>query len=354
MSQVKHFLPAGIALSIGLIGALLVLYAWNLPPFRGSVETTDNAYVRAQVTMISPQSAGYVTAVAVHDFQTVKAGTPLFQIDDRIYAQKLKQAQAALAMKRAALENSGQSERSAQARLRSGEAEIASAVAARDVARSTARRTEALLARGVSTQSAGDQARSTLAQAEASVRKGQAALDVAREDLRAIIVNRQALQADIANAQAAVELATIDLRNTSVVAPVDGTLGEIGVRLGQYVSAGTQLAALVPERRWVIANFKETQLAGIQVGQMARLSVDALGGAALSGHVEAFSPATGSEFTVLKSDNATGNFTKVTQRLPVRIAIDPDQAQAGLLAPGMSVVVRIDTAPRGRDGIHPS
>ncbi|WP_313387730.1 HlyD family secretion protein [Rhodospirillum rubrum] len=354
MSKVKHFFPAGLALSIGLIGALLVLYAWHLPPFRSAVETTDNAYVRAQVTMISPQSAGYVTAVTVHDFQTVKAGTPLFQIDDRIYAQKLKQAQATLEMKRAALENSEQSERAAQARIRSSEAEIASAIAALDVPRSTARRTEALLARGVSTQSSADQARSTLAQAEALVHKSQAALDVSREDLRSIRVNRDSLQADIANAQAAVELATIDLHNTSIVAPIDGTLGEIGVRLGQYVSAGTQLAALVPARRWVIANFKETQLAGIQIGQAVSFRVDALQGTALAGHVEAFSPATGSEFTVLKSDNATGNFTKVTQRLPVRIAIDPDQAQAALLAPGMSVVVRIDTAPSERDGKHPS
>lgn len=133
-------------------------------------------------------------------------------------------------------------------------------------------------------------------------------------------------------------------RSTAQVAPRDGKLGEIGVRLGQYVSAGSQLASLVPDVKWVTANFKETQLSGMQIGQAVSFTVDALDHVQLSGHIEDFSPATGSEFSVLKSDNATGNFTKVSQRLPVRIAIDPGQPDADRLAPGMSVVVKIDTS----------
>ncbi len=164
-----------------------------------------------------------------------------------------------------------------------------------------------------------------------------------RQDLQSIIVNRDSLNADIANAEATVELARIDLQNTHIIAPRDGTLGEVGVRLGQYVTAGTQLVSVVPKSKWVMANFKETQLYGMKVGQPVTFTVDALRHAELTGRIEAFAPAAGSEFSVIKSDNATGNFTKITQRLSVRIAIDEDQPDAARLAPGMSVVVRVDT-----------
>jgi multidrug resistance efflux pump len=138
-------------------------------------------------------------------------------------------------------------------------------------------------------------------------------------------------------------LAEIDLQNTRITAPEDGQLGEVGARLGQYVSAGTQLLTLVPERIWVVANFKETQLPGMSVGQPVTFTVDALNHAALNGRIERFSPAAGSEFSVIRTDNATGNFTKVAQRVPVRISIDPGQALADRLVPGMSVVVSVDT-----------
>ena len=138
-------------------------------------------------------------------------------------------------------------------------------------------------------------------------------------------------------------LAEIDLQNTRITAPRDGQLGEVGARVGQYVSVGTQLMALVPDRIWVVANFKETQLAGMRAGQPVTFTVDAFQHASLTGHIERFSPAAGSEFSVLKADNATGNFTKVAQRVPVRIAVDPGQNLTNRLAPGMSVVVSIDT-----------
>jgi len=211
------------------------------------------------------------------------------------------------------------------------------------VAEANAKRVEALLPRGVTTQSSADTAHGSLLQARAAVQEAQAALAVAQQDLQSIIVNRDSLNADIANAEATVELARIDLQNTRIVAPRDGTLGEVGVRLGQYVTAGTQLVSIVPKTKWVMANFKETQLYGMKVGQPVTFTVDALRHAELTGHIEAFAPAAGSEFSVIKSDNATGNFTKITQRLSVRIAIDEDQPDAARLAPGMSVVVRVDT-----------
>ncbi len=139
-------------------------------------------------------------------------------------------------------------------------------------------------------------------------------------------------------------LAEIDLGNTRIVAPQDGTLGEVSARLGQYVAAGTQLMALVPHQVWIIANFKETQLADMQVGQEVGFTVDALKRARLTGTIERFSPAAGSEFSVIRPDNATGNFVKIAQRVPVRIAVDPGQPLAARLSPGMSVVVSVDTA----------
>ncbi len=149
------------------------------------------------------------------------------------------------------------------------------------------------------------------------------------------------------SAEAAVQLARIDLDNTEITAPVDGRLGEVSARLGQYVTAGTRVATIVPDKVWVVANFKETQVRGMKVGQPVKFTVDALGDAPLSGRIEDFSPATGSEFSVLAASNATGNFIKIAQRIPVRIAIDPDQPLADSLAPGMSVVARIDTIPAG-------
>lgn len=336
-----------VAVVMGIAGATLVLYAWRLPPFTSSVEITDNAYVRGQVTLISPQLSGYIAEVAVQDFQRVKAGQMLVRIDDRIYEQKLQQAKATLAAQKAALANSEQARRSNEAKIKSSEAQVDSAKAALKAAEANWERIEPLLSGGVTTQKDADQARAALDQAKAALHQAEAALEVARQDLAATQVNRSSLEAAVQGAEAAVRLAEIDLQNTRIVAPQDGRLGEVGARVGQYVSAGTQLLAVVPEKIWVVANFKETQLAHMKVGQPVTLNVDALEHARLSGHIERFSPAAGSEFSVLKADNATGNFTKVAQRVPVRIAIDPGQDLVERLAPGMSVVVSVDTASEG-------
>ena len=339
----KTFTPATILIILGaLLGTSLVLYAWRLPPFASSVEMTDNAYVRGYVTMMSPQVSGYVVEVPVKDYEAVDKGQLLARIDDRIYRQKLAQAEAALATQKAALDNSRQQENAAKARIASSEAAVDSADADLQQAQSQADRQDSLIRSGVVTTSAQEVAHAALDRAHAAMAQARAAVEVSRQDLQTIIVNRGSLEAAVANAEASVELAKIDLSNTEIRAPREGKLGEVGVRVGQYVAAGTQLIAVVPPDVWIIANFKETQLAGMAVGQPVSISVDALDRRVLKGRVERFSPATGSEFSVIKADNASGNFVKIAQRVGVRVVIDEAQEGAASLTPGMSVVVRID------------
>lgn len=328
---------------VALAGILLVLYAWRLPPFSSAIESTENALVRGQVTIIGPQLSGYIVDVPVHDFQFVKAGDLLVQLDDRIYKQRLAQAIAQLQQQQAALANNLQQRKSAEATIAQRQAAIGDASAQADKARADLRRSQALVSDGSVSRSEFDLARASQAAAVATLAQAKAALAIARQDRETVIVNRAALEAAVENAKAAVELARIDLDNTRVTAPRDGQLGQIGTRLGAYVNSGAQLMALVPDTLWVIANMKETQMADVRIGQPATFTVDALNHRKLRGHVQQISPATGSEFALLQADNATGNFVKIAQRIPVRIIVDADQPEARRLRPGMSVVVSIDT-----------
>ena len=330
---------AGVALA----GILLVLYAWRLPPFSSAIESTENALVRGQVTIIGPQLSGYIVDVPVHDFQFVKAGDLLVQLDDRIYKQRLAQAIAQLQQQQAALANNLQQRKSAEATIAQRQAAIGDATAQAAKARADLSRNQALVSDGSVSRRDLDLARASEAAAVASLAQSKAALEIARQDRETVVVNRAALEASVENAKAAVELARIDLDNTRVTAPRDGQLGQIGTRLGAYVNSGAQLMALVPDTLWVIANMKETQMANVRIGQPASFTVDALNHLKLHGHVQQVSPATGSEFALLQADNATGNFVKIAQRIPVRITVDADQPEARRLRPGMSVVVSIDT-----------
>lgn len=326
-----------------LAGALLALYAWGLPPFRTNLQTTDNAYVRGQTTVIAPQVNGYVTEVLVQDFQRVKAGDPLVRIDDRIYRQRVEQAEANVAAQLSNLSNSQQSQRSSEASVAGQNAGLESARAQLAKAEADMRRVAELVAQGSVSLRERDQTQAALLQAKAAVRQAEAQRNVAREQVRTVTVGRRGLEAGVENARAALRLAQIDLSNTIIHAPQDGQVGEIGVRLGQYVTAGTQLLFLVPPNVWVVANFKEAQTARMAPGQRAIVSVDALGGEELSGRVQQLAPAAGSELSVIRPDNATGNFVKVPQRIPVRIALDDGQPLAARLRPGMSVEARVDT-----------
>ncbi|MGD8176867.1 HlyD family secretion protein [Marinimicrobium sp. ARAG 43.8] len=343
MTQVLRSIATYITLLIGALGVAIVLYAWDLPPFNGSEQTTDDAYVRGQVILISPQLSGYLVDVPVQDYQHVREGDLIAKVDDRTYRQKLAQAKAQLAKAEAALANSEQSRQSAQARIESALAAVDSAKARRDETKTQYQRVHALRDTNMASQSEEEKAKANSDQAQAALRQAEAAVQVARQELNTIVVSRRSLEASVDSAQADVELAKIDWQNTRITAPQDGTLGEVSAQIGQYVSAGSRLASIIPRQTWVVANFKETQLRGMVDGQAVNFTVDALGDHRFAGHIESFAPATGSEFSVIKADNATGNFTKVAQRLAVRIAIDPDQPMAEQLVPGLSVVVHADT-----------
>jgi multidrug resistance efflux pump len=340
---VSSILFGGIALA----GVLIVLYAWQLPPFSSPIESTENALVRGQTTLIGPQLSGYVYEVPVQDFQWVKQGDLLVRIDDRIYKQHLDQGLAQLGVQQAALANNIQQRRSAEATILQRQAAVESAVAQGMKAAADLRRNSALVSDGSVSKSELDVTRAADAQAKAAVAEAKATLEIARQDLQTVIVNRASLEASVENAKATIELARIDLSNTRITAPRDGQLGQIGVRLGAYVNSGAQLMALVPRPRWIIANMKETQMANVRLGQPVKFTVDALEDREMHGHVQRISPAAGSEFSLLPADNATGNFVKIAQRIPVRITVDADQPDVDRLRPGMSVVVSIDTSQDG-------
>lgn len=335
---------------LAIAGVSAVLAAWRLPPFTTAIQSTDNAYVRGRTTVISPQVNGYVTQVLVRDFDVVRQGQPLVAIDDRIYRQRVEQAQAQVAAAQATLANSAQAARSRAASLAAQDAAVANAGAQLQRAQADMNRVNDLVTDGSVSLRERDQTLAALRQAQAGVQQAEAAREIARQDVRTVEVGKGGQSAGVAGAQAALRLAQIDLANTIVRAPESGRLSEVGVRIGQYVTAGSQLLFLVPPETWVIANFKEAQTARMAVGEPASFTVDALGNARLTGRVEKISPAAGSEFAVLKSDNATGNFTKVAQRIAVRIRVDPGQRLAERLTPGMSVQARVDTSsgPRVR------
>jgi multidrug resistance efflux pump len=331
-----------IAAVLVIAGVTAVLMAWRAGPFAGTVQSTENAYVRGQVTVISPQVSGYLTDVPVQDFADVKAGDVLAKIDDRIYAQRVDQARANVASAEAALANNPQQAASKTATLGSQQAAVGSAQAQLAKAQADFARIDSLANQGFVTKRDRDAALATLRTAQAAVAQAQASRTIASEDIQSVKVSKGGLIASVEAAKAALRLAEIDLANTVIRAPVAGQLGEISGRQGQYVTAGTQLMALVPQTLWVTAAFKEAQTAKIRPGQKAHFKVDALAGAKLTGVVEQLAPAAGSEFAVIRSDNATGNFVKIPQRIAVRIRIDPNQPAAARLRPGMSVEASVE------------
>jgi len=337
----KQPLTVALVILAGAAAMLAVLRAWDLPPFDSGVQVTDNAYVRGRTTIIAPQVSGYVVAVEVKDFATVEAGQVLVRIDDRQYRAKVEQARAALETQKAALANLTQAHAAKVAALQGQAAGILSAKAQLLRARADLGRVDDLVKDGSVSVREQDQLQAVRAQSEAQLEQSQAAHEIGRQDIRTVDVSREGV------------LAQIDLENTVIRAPEKGQLGEVGVRLGQYVTNGTQLLPLVPADRWVTANFKETQTFGMHPGMPAWFTVDALGGKRFNGHVADVAPATGSEFSVVKPDNGTGNFVKIPQRIGIRILVDADAPGARELRPGMSVEAHIDAAGTNSTGRKP-
>jgi multidrug resistance efflux pump len=331
-----------VALTLGIAGALAILAAWRLPPFRSSVETTQDAYVRGRSTVISPQVSGYVVEVVARDYQFVKSGDLLVKIDDRTYQQKVDQTKAEVDVALANLANNDQAVAGKRAAVRSATASVSSAKAQVAKALIDTERAAKLVSQGSMPQSELDTANAALEIAKASLEQAEASVLSTNEDVKSAVVQGKVLSALVESARAQQEQAEIDLSHTEIQAPEDGQLSDIGVRLGQYVTNGSQLFFLVPETRWIIANFKETQTARMAVGQPAWFTVDALDRRRFSAKVDQISPAAGSEFSILRPDNATGNFTKIPQRIPVRLVIDGAE-ELSRLRPGMSVEAYVDT-----------
>jgi multidrug resistance efflux pump len=268
----------------------------------------------------------------------------LFRIDDRLYRASVRQAEAQVSQAQATFDNAEQTIAQNFATIDQDRASLLSADAEQYRANIDARRVGYLSARGSVSIRDRDIALASARTANADVSKARAVVRSAFQTLKATRVSREGLRAAVQIAQAQLETARINLANTVIRAPRDGQVSEASVRPGQYVSAGSQLLYLVPNDDWVVANYKETQLHHMRIGQSAWFSVDSLGGERVTGHVEQIAPATGSEFSVLRPDNASGNFTKVVQRLPIRIRINPNQPLATRLRPGMSVIAHIDTS----------
>ncbi|MDB5793180.1 MAG: hemolysin secretion protein [Massilia sp.] len=334
---------------VAAVGIGLIMWAWHLGPFNTTRVATDNAYVRGAITVLAPQVNGYVTEVLVKDYQYVKSGQELLRIDGRVYAERVRQAEGQLANAVAQLNNAEQTQAQNAASTGSARANLAAALAEEARARAEQGRADELAERGSVSLNERDRVRTSARLASANVLKAQAEIEIAQQRTKATTVSRGGLEAQVRMAEAALALAKIDLANTVIRAPRAGQVSEATVRRGQYVTAGSQLLFLVPDTVWVVANFKEGQTWRMRVGQPARFAVDAFEGASLNGRVEQIAPATGSEFSVLRPDNASGNFTKVVQRLPVRIAIDPGQELAARLRPGMSVTAEVDTGAAARE-----
>lgn len=338
------FTGAIISIALMLTGMSAILKAWGLPPFSSAEQATEDAYVRGRTTVISPQSSGYVTKVLVKDYQLVKEGDILLQIDDALYQQQLQAAKAQVDVARASLDNNDQTVASRKADVQAASAQVRSAQAQLNRARADDRRARELSAQGAGPEAQAEIARAQLESAEAALLQANANVAIAQQAVKSAEVQGKVLAAQAEAARAVQSQAEISLSYTLIKAPESGRLSDIGVKLGQYVTSGSQLMFLVPQARWVIANYKERQTADMEVGQHALLTIDALNDQKFTGKVDEISPATGAEFSILRPDNATGNFTKVPQRIPVRITLDQMQPGFDRLRPGMSVEVYVDTS----------
>ena len=324
-----------------LAALLLGVGAWMWVRAESDV-STDNAYVRADVTSLAPKVSGYVRDVAVADNQAVKEGDVLFRIDDRDYRARLAQSAANLDAAKARLQNIDAEARLQQSLIRQAQAQVTAMTAERKLASTVSNRRRELILTSAVSQALLDESDAALSRAEAGLLAASAALEAQRQRLAVLATQRSGALASIAQADAARELAVIDLDSTLVRAPVDGVVGNRQVRVGRLVAPGVPLLDIVPTHDlWVVANFKETQLEGIRPGQRARIRVDGYPGESFLGVVDSFAPGSGSAFSLLPADNATGNFVRVVQRVPVKILFVSNPL-TGRLVPGLSARVEID------------
>ncbi|RDJ22242.1 HlyD family secretion protein [Bosea caraganae] len=314
---------------------------WTVGRFQIS---TDDAYVKADSTTIAPKISGYIGEVLVRDNEPVKAGQVLARIDDRDFAVALDQAKADVAAARAAVTSKQAQLDAQQSVIDTARATIEVDKANQTFAEQDNDRYTNLARTGYGSVQNQQSAQARIDAARAATARDTAALAAAQKQVDLIKADLAQAQATVAHDEAVQRQAELNLSYTLITAPVDGTVGNRTLRLGQYVQAGTQLMAVVPlAGTYIVGNFKETQLTDVKPGQKVEVEVDMFPGVTVAGHVDSIAPASGQEFALLPPDNATGNFTKVVQRVPVKIALDSGHALAGDLRPGMSVVPTINT-----------
>lgn len=310
-------------------------------------EATDNAFVQADTVLVSPQIDGYVAEVLVRDNQPVEAGQILVRLDDADARARLAQAEANLQAVIAGVDNVDARAAQEQATIAARAAAVQQARAQADLARAQVDRYGKLAEQGWVSQQRIQTERAAAQTADAGVAEAQAALTAEQRTAAVLGSTRQQSVAAVLQAQAAVEQARTALERTVIRAPSAGVVGARGVRPGQYVRPGGQLLSIVPlTDTYVVANFKETQLDRLRLGQAVEITADAFPGRAIRGRIDSFAPATGSEFALIPVENATGNFTKITQRVPVRILVDRS-GEGAALRPGLSVEVRVDLKSPG-------
>ncbi|TAJ54981.1 MAG: HlyD family secretion protein [Nevskiaceae bacterium] len=310
------------------------------------LESTDNAYVRADIAVITPRIAGEIVEVAVRENQLVKKGEVLVRIDPRDYQARLANAQAQVAQAEAALVANSRQQEMQAAMIDEARASLNAAEADRVRVRKDYERASSLVKDGVATQARLDTASAGYQSAQATVTRGSAALKAARTQIGTLEAERARLEAQLQATKAAEQLAALDLEATVLRAPSDGLVGNLAAKLGERVSPGLRLLSLVAAGTvWVEANYKETQLTHVAVGQPVLVHVDAFPDAEIKGRVESVAPASGAEFALLPADNATGNFTKIVQRVPVKVTLEVPAELADKLRSGMSVEAEINTKP---------
>jgi membrane fusion protein (multidrug efflux system) len=332
-----------LAIIIAISFVVLATSRWDIWMGARAVQSTDDAYIRAQTTRLSSRVAGAVKAVAVNDFQRVTAGDLLVQIDPSDYEAQVAQAEAALGGAQAALDNLNNQVELQYATIAQAEAQRASAEAQEVQAEQELERQKSLSLSESGTRQRFEQATAAQAKAQADVKASRAVIAAQRHQLEVLNGTKKQRAADVMQAKATLDGAKLKLGYTRIVAPFDGVTSERQVQPGDYVNVGTNLISVVPPDVYVIANFKETQLGRVKPGQPVDIVVDTFSQDRLTGRVERIAPASGSQFALLPPDNATGNFTKVVQRVPVRIQFDKGQPVLDRLLPGMSVTARIHT-----------
>jgi membrane fusion protein (multidrug efflux system) len=315
------------------------------------IQTTNDAYIKAELTRLSSRVAGEILTVAVKDFQRVKAGDLLVQIDPADYEAQVAQAEAGVAVAQAALDNLANQVELQYATIAQGEAQQVSAQAQEVETREEQERQQSLTQTEAGTRQKLEQATAAFARAQADVRASRALIAAERHQIEVLSGTKKQREADLLGAKAVLAAAKLKLGYTKIVAPFDGVVGERQVQPNDYVNIGSNLIDVVPlPDVYIIANYKETQLTNVKPGQPVDVTVDTFSREKLHGRVERIAPASGSQFALLPPDNATGNFTKVVQRIPVRIAFDQGQKLLERLLPGMSVETRIHTDEAAADG----